>query len=184
MKNICHFELVYEEWELKWNSLPPAHIFSSIFSEIANMPIPFKGWIYECSGSACCLRHLVRLVIHGKYSRISSDKQYTCIKNFNSDEREEYKKIFMNYIYVGDTMCIIKTSNSCRLKQLLSGSHLNDLESGYRIISTGIIKNNLTSKVFTAPVELGEWSHIETGDVLLVIWGEGTVVFTLENGKT
>ena len=180
MKNICHFELVYEEWELKCNSLPPAYIFSSIFKEIADTSIPFKGWIYEYRGSACCLRHFVRLLIPDKYRRASSDKQYICVKNFNSGEREEYKKTFMDYIYVGNTMCIVEVANSsCRLKQFLSGSLLNDLESGYHIISTGIIKNNLMSKVFPAPVELGEWAQIETGNILLVVWGEGTVV-TLE----
>ena len=181
MENADLFEFVYEEWGLKFNSLPPAYIFSSVFEKIISSPTQFKGWIYESNKKAGCLGSLVKLLVPSKYRQIPSDERYILIQSFNNDAREEYKEAFMDYICIGGPMLMIKTGDACELKQFLSGHFLDDSESGYHKISTGLVKNNYDSKVFPCVVEIGEWVQIEVGDVLLIIWGEGTLVFTLEN---
>ena len=183
MENTDLFNLAYEEWELKWNSLPPKEIFLSIFENIANSPMPFRGWIYECSEMTGCLGSIVRIFMLSNYRQISINKRYTLVKSFSKNEIEEYRKAFMNYIYNGSTLCMVKIGNACNIKQFLTGCFFDDSESGYQIKSNGLIKNNCNPKVFPGFVEIGDWLQIEEGDILLVIWGEGTVVFTLEKIK-
>jgi len=178
-----HFDLTYEEWELKWNSLPPTYIFQSVLENIISSPFKFKGWIYECNRRDSFLWNFARLFVSNKYRQVLSNERYVLVKSFNNNEREEYVKAFIDCIYVGNTMCIIKTGDICNLKQSLSGCFLDDSNSGYHMVSNGTIKNNLKSKVFVAPVEMSDWSHIESGETLLVVWGEGTAVFTLEKQK-
>ena len=183
MDNVSHFLFAYEEWELKWNSLPPEYIFSSILDHIVSSPVPFKGWIYEYNGCTGCLGIFARLLTFNKYNRVLSSERYVLVRSFSNNEKKEYVKAFMEYINTGNIMYIIKTGNICSVKQLLSGCFLDDSDSGYRIISNGTIKNNLKSKVFTDTVELDDWVQIKNSDVLLIVWGEGTVVFTLKNVK-